>query len=102
MTSDQPGHGEEPDSWLRHAMQVVLRDLHESAPLVLTIIALDGEDLVQLTVSSRAPGRLYRRTINPEDIGGHGNHSGGGGPGGSSAGPPGGGSGGGGGGGGPG
>jgi hypothetical protein len=63
----------EDDGWLRSAMQHVLAELRDGGrPLVLTVIAMDGDDgLVQLTVSSRAPGRVYRKTIRPEEITGH-------------------------------
>lgn len=59
-------------SWLREAMQLVLADLRHGDPLVLTVIAARDGDLVQLTVSSRAPGRLYVKTIEVEEIHGNG------------------------------
>ena len=57
------------DGWLREAMQLILADLDGTAPLVLTVITYhpDGGQLTQVTASSRAPGRLYRTTLTPEE-----------------------------------
>ena len=65
--------GQDGDGWLPDAMQLILAslDLPATAPLVLTVVAFDeggGGQLIQLTVSSRAPGRLYRRVLNPEEL----------------------------------
>jgi hypothetical protein len=67
----------EHDSWLRQAMQLVLADLLRGDPpgnpLVLTVIAYRDGGLTQLTVSSRAPGRLYTKAIDPKEITGRDN-----------------------------
>jgi hypothetical protein len=60
-------------------MQRVLAELHGSRPLVLTVVAYTeteggGGGLVQLTVSGRAPGRVYRRDLDAEEINGHERH----------------------------
>jgi hypothetical protein len=52
-------------------MQHVLAELRDGQPLVLTVIAMEGGELVQLTVSSRAPGRVYRKIVQGEEIAGH-------------------------------
>jgi hypothetical protein len=69
------GHdGHHDDSWLRQAMQLVLADLGGETPaLVLTVIAWRDGDLVQLTVSSRAPGRLYRKVLDAAEVVGRDN-----------------------------
>jgi hypothetical protein len=69
MTVGEP----DDDGWLRNGMQHVLAEIRHGQPLVLTVIAMEGGELVQLTVSSRAPGRVYRKTIQAEEIAGHDN-----------------------------
>jgi hypothetical protein len=60
------------DGWLREAMQLLLADLGntDARALVMTVIAWQPADgrLVQLTVSGRAPRRLYLKILDPEEI----------------------------------